>query len=199
MQQRIDFFRLLPADPSRPATLTHKRMAGIYGFFLICLALLSCLDLWQQYILQKQTNIINGERTVAQQRLATLMAEYPNLDTAQAMAALQTAQQKQSALATAMAVGANLSDILKGFSTAVVPGVWLTEVHFTRNDNHIDVDGRATDPIAVRQFMAALARQPVFTGVAFQLTLLDQAPTTGLNKTRDAFFAFHIRTKVLVT
>jgi Tfp pilus assembly protein PilN len=173
-------------------------MASIYVLFIFCLALLSVLDGWQQHALQTQTDAQNDRLVVAQQRLTHLMAEYPNLDTTKALAALQMAQQKQAVLAAVVASGANFADILKGFSLAVVPNVWLTAIHYTRSDNHIDIDGSSTDPSAVRQFMASLARQPVFTGVAFQLTSLDQGRASKSNGAGGNSFSFHISTKVPV-
>ena len=72
-------------------------------------------------------------------------------------------------LQNALAVNAKFSAYLVALSNAILPGVWLSEMDFSRNDHRIRLKGHALRTPAVQLFINQLSRQAVFAQEEFRI------------------------------
>jgi hypothetical protein len=136
--------------------------------------------------LDAQVATLQGQRTAAAKRLATVKAQFPEKKPDPLVAAeLKRLQQElgyTQKIATALSTGAfgntsGLSPFLAGLARQHVEGTWFSRVAIANGGEAIGVRGYALAPELLPAYVRRLAAEQVFAGKSFShLELVKSAP-----------------------
>lgn len=170
MQQEINLYALLPKE-----TVSYFQLKNIlvwYAVFVSFLLLLDCVLEFQKIHLKKQSALLSLDIQTKQQQLNSLTQQYPvsnPVELDKQLKKLEADYQQTTATIDLLSPYAHFSSYLLGLAKTAVPGVWLTEMSFSRNDNIISLKGYTVNPAMLEQFYTALTKEPAFAGMLFEL------------------------------
>jgi hypothetical protein len=183
ISQAINFYPLIPKRSG--FHLTKNFVIFCYIALVIALLGIYFTALWNKNTLQLEYNQVNTDMKRAQDQLAALSKKYPISDIDalnKSIRDLQTQYDNKSNAINLLSPYAHFSAYLSGIANAIVENVWVTEITFAKDENKISVKGHSVQSSQLELFIGQLAKQPVFTGMIFELKELK-------DKAHDASFA----------
>jgi hypothetical protein len=93
-----------------------------------------------------------------------------------------------------LASGGGYSDFLVAFARRHLPGIWLTAFEIKGSGEHLRLEGAATDPALVPQYVQRLAAEPVLAGKEFRVFVLSRPEARADRAGRAAHVEFLLRT-----
>jgi Tfp pilus assembly protein PilN len=188
VSQQINLFN--PIFLKQKKYFSAVTMAQALGLILLGCALLT------GYMVYQATKLKN-EAAAAQARLAATQAQLAQITAAGQMRQKDKALEEQVRKAEAeiksmqdvfvtlrqgdLGNTAGYSEYFRAFSRQIVPGLWLTGLTIQGAGNGIEINGRATRPELVPEYLSRLKRERALQGKSFasleiQLPKTEQAP-----------------------
>lgn len=182
MLQQINFYPLLPKPAKYQLTplLSIRLLLSFVGLLMLIYFFNCIIYFWQK---QKLADL-QQTQDLAQQQLTQLTKRYEDNDqnkplswqNQQLIAELNDKQNRLVQLKqTAPAVEQGYASYLLSFAKTVTPGMWLTQIHITANNQQVDLIGSATNSAAIMQFIKNLGQESVFNNKAFNVLHLQNS------------------------
>lgn len=185
MSQQINLIN--PTLIKQKDFLTLVNMGVVYGVFTALM-----LGWWsyshqqlKQLTRQKEDLVVAVQQT--QERLTLQVAasapRAPSLALQQQLALLETKQQVQAQMLTAIEQGRpqqdrGLANYMRGFARQTVDGLWLTGFSIDETNKTMTVRGRSLEAEVLPNYMQRLGQEPVFAGKLFGGLHVQQASIT---------------------
>lgn len=189
MSQQINLFN--PVFLKQKKYFSAVTMAQALGLILLGCALLTGYMMYQ-------ANRLKNEAATAQARLAATQAQLAQITAAgqlrQKDKVLEEQVKKAEAEIKAMqdvfvtvrkgdfGNTAGYSEYFRAFSRQIIPGLWLTGLTIQGAGNEIEINGRATRPDLVPEYLGRLKREKSMQGKSFaslEIQLPDAVQTPG--------------------
>lgn len=191
MSQQINLIN--PALIKQKDFLTLVNMGVVYGVFVALMVgwwVYSQQQL-KQLTRQKDDLVVAVQQTQERltQQVAASAPRAPSLALQQQLALLETKQQVQAQMLTAIEQGRpqqdrGLANYMRGFARQTVDGLWLTGFSIDETNKTMTVRGRSLEAEVLPSYMQRLGQEPVFSGKLFgglhvqQTTITQQATMT---------------------
>jgi hypothetical protein len=185
MSQQINLIN--PALIKQKDFLTIVNMGVVYGVFTALM-----LGWWsysqqqlKQLTRQKEDLVVAVQQTQDRltQQVAASAPRAPSLALQQQLALLETKQQVQAQMLTAIEQGRpqqdrGLANYMRGFAQQTVDGLWLTGFSIDETNKTMTVRGRSLEAEVLPNYMQRLGQEPVFAGKLFGGLHVQQATIT---------------------
>jgi len=176
MQQEINLYVLLPHE--KKSFLSIKMLTLSYSIFMIILMLNFCFSLWVKHKQMVRADEITKELQGLEQRLAEVNTQYPMIDWSDAensIVKLKHEIKEENKVLRLLSKDRSFSNYLTGIAKAAVPDMWLVNIQMNLKEEHIVLNGYASQSAAVQNFINNLVIQKEFSDMHFQLQQLSKA------------------------
>lgn len=186
MSQQINLFN--PGFQQQTALFSATTMLAACGVLVLGIAAMGAWGELRVVQMQAEANSVTHQLERAQQRLASVDAEFKprQKDPALATQLLDAEQQHAALQHVAEVIGRGelgntegYAEYFRALARQSVDGLWLTGVSIGGAGREIGVQGRALDPALVPGFLTRLRREPVLQGKAVGSLQIGEAVASG--------------------
>lgn len=158
-------------------SLNPRTVLGSYGAFVLLLLGFYAISVWQKHDLLMQMNQLTKTMAEDQQELTSLLQQYPYsnpIELKKNIDDLQKIYESKAQIIDLLSPNANFSSYLLGLASTIVPGIWLNEIIFSRDENKIVLKGYALEPSLLEKFYNQLTALPIFSKMNFEVNEVKQ-------------------------
>lgn len=174
MSQQINLFNpIFLREKKHFSAKTMAQGLGLIAVFVLLMFGYAQYQVWR--VSQEAVRTSARLKEVQQQKAAVIAGFVERKKNPQLEEQVKRAQQEVEAMQQAFARLRNeefgtpkgYSDYLRAFSRQITPGVWLTGFSIEGGGNAIGIQGGATKPDLIPEYMNRLKREPVMQGKSF--------------------------------